>query len=158
MPTKKHNAISSPTVENRKARYNFFIEDTIECGIVLEGSEVKSLRSGKSSIAESYATVENGELWLINSFIPIYSHAKTFIHEEKKPRKLLVSKKELSRLWQSVGREGMALVPLKMYFNNKGRVKIILGIAKGKKAPDKREAEKARDWRKQKARLLKEKI
>ena len=117
MPKKQQNSVSSPTIENRKARYNFFIEDNIECGIVLEGSEVKSLRGGKSSISESYASVEHGELWLINSFIPNYSHAKTFTHEEKKPRKLLVSKKELSRLWQAIGRDGMTLVPLKMYFN-----------------------------------------
>ena len=158
MQKKKHNSTSSPTIENRKARFNFFIEDTIECGIALEGSEVKSLRTGKSSIAESYASVEHGELWLINSFVPAYSHAKTFIHEEKKPRKLLVKKKELSKLWQLMGRDGMTLVPLKMYFNQKGRVKLLLGIAKGKKAPDKREVEKARDWKKQKLRLLKEKI
>ena len=156
MPKKHQNSVSSPTIENRKARYNFFIEDNIECGIVLEGSEVKSLRGGKSSISESYASVEQGELWLINSFIPNYSHAKTFTHEEKKPRKLLVSKKELSRLWQAIGRDGMTLVPLKMYFNKKGRVKLLLGLAKGKRAPDKREVEKARDWKKQKARLLKE--
>ena len=156
MPKKHQNSVSSPTIENRKARYNFFIEDNIECGIVLEGSEVKSLRSGKSSISESYASVEHGELWLINSFIPNYSHAKTFTHEEKKPRKLLVSKKELSGLWQAIGRDGMTLVPLKMYFNKKGRVKLLLGLAKGKRAPDKREVEKARDWKKQKARLLKE--
>ena len=117
MPKKHQNSVSSPTIENRKARYNFFIEDNIECGIVLEGSEVKSLRGGKSSISESYASVEHGELWLINSFIPNYSHAKTFTHEEKKPRKLLVSKKELSGLWQAIGRDGMTLVPLKMYFN-----------------------------------------
>ena len=117
MPKKHQNSVSSPTIENRKARYNFFIEDNIECGIVLEGSEVKSLRGGKSSISESYASVEHGELWLINSFIPNYSHAKTFTHEEKKPRKLLVSKKELSRLWQAIGRDGMTLVPLKMYLS-----------------------------------------
>ena len=156
MPKKQKNSVSSPTIENRKAKYNFFIEDNIECGLVLEGSEVKSLRDGKSSISESYASVEHGELWLINSFIPNYSHAKTFTHEEKKPRKLLVSKKELSRLWQAIGRDGMTLVPLKMYFNKKGRVKLLLGLAKGKRAPDKREVEKARDWKKQKARLLKE--
>mgnify|MGYP001438885965 CR=1 FL=1 len=143
-------------IENRKARYNFFIEDDLECGIVLEGSEVKSLRVGKSSISESYASVESGELWLINSFIPIYSKAKTFVHEEKRRRKLLVNKKQLSKLWQSVGRDGMTLVPLKLYFNKKGKVKLLLGIAKGKKAPDKREVEKARDWKKRKSRLLKE--
>ena len=159
MPRKKNQtAESAPTVENRKAKFNFFIQETLECGILLEGSEVKSLRSGKSSIAESYATVENGELWLINSFIPNYSHSKTFLHEEKKPRKLLVKKRELSKLWQAVGRDGMTLVPLRIYFNGKGRAKTLIGIAKGKKAPDKREVERARDWKKQKLRLLKEKF
>ena len=157
MPNKKNIKIhNSPGIENRKARYNFFIHDTIECGIVLEGSEVKSLRDGKSSINESYASVEKGELWLINSFIPNYSFSKTFTHMEKRPRKLLVKKRELSKLWQAIGRDGMTLVPQKLYFNSKGKVKVLLGIAKGKKAPDKREVEKARDWKKQKARLLKE--
>ena len=158
--TRKKNQTSkpSPTVENRKAKFNFFIEDTLECGISLEGSEVKSLRSSKSSIAESYATVENGELWLINSFIPNYSHSKTFTHEDKRPRKLLVKKKQLSRLWQAIGRDGMTLVPLRIYFNEKGMAKTLIGIAKGKKAPDKREVEKARDWKKQKLRLLKDKF
>ena len=159
MPNKKNQTKKiSPTVENRKAKFNFFIEETLECGISLEGSEVKSLRSGKSSIAESYASVENGELWLINSFIPTYSHSKTFSHEEKKRRKLLVKKRELSKLWQATGRDGMTLVPLRIYFNEKGRAKTLIGIAKGKKVPDKREAEKARDWKKQKLRLLKEKF
>ena len=157
MPSKKNIKIhNSPVIENRKARYNFFIHDTIECGIVLEGSEVKSLRDGKSSINESYASVEKGELWLINSFIPNYSFSKTFTHMEKRSRKLLVKKRELSKLWQAIGRDGMTLVPQKLYFNSKGKVKVLLGIAKGKKAPDKREVEKARDWKKQKARLLKE--
>lgn len=159
MPNKKkNNSITAPAVENRKARYNFFIEDTIECGIVLAGSEVKSLRAGKSSISESYAAVEHGELWLINSFVPNYSHSKTFTHEEKRPRKLLVKRREVSRLWHSVGRDGLTLVPLKMYFNQKGIIKLLLGIAKGKKIHDKREVEKDRDWKRQKARLLNEKF
>lgn len=140
--------------ENRKARYSYAIEDDVECGIILEGSEVKSLRVGGSNIAESYASVENGELWLINSYIAPYNQAKTFKHEERRRRKLLVSKRELSRLWSAGAREGMTLVPLVLYFNHKGMAKIKIGIAKGKKTVDKRETEKKRDWQKQKARLL----
>lgn len=142
--------------ENRRARHNYFIEDDLEAGIMLEGSEVKSLRTGKANIAESYATVEQGELWLINGYIPKYEQAKTFGHEERRRRKLLVSRRELARLWQGIGREGMTLVPLKLYFNEKGRAKLLLGIAKGKKMADKRETEKKRDWERQKARLLRE--
>ena len=140
--------------ENRKARYNYAIEDNIECGIILEGSEVKSLRLGGSNIAESYANVENGELWLIISYIAPYNQAKTFRHDESRKRKLLVSKRELSKLWSAGAREGMTLVPLVLYFNHKGTAKIKIGIAKGKTNVDKRETEKKRDWQKQKARLL----
>ena len=140
--------------ENRRARHNYFIEDDLEAGIMLEGSEVKSLRSGKANIAESYATVEGGELWLINGYIPAYEQAKTFGHEERRRRKLLVNKRELARLWQGVGREGMTLVPLRLYFNAKGRAKLQLGIAKGKKMADKRDTEKKRDWEREKARVL----
>ena len=153
---KKSDPNSKTVAENRKARHNYAIEDDIECGIVLEGSEVKSLREGKSNIAESYATVENGELWLVNSYIPAYQQAKTFPHEERRRRKLLVSKRELAKLWQGIGREGMTLVPLRLYFNEKGRAKLKLGIAKGKKMSDKRETEKRRDWQRQKARLLRD--
>ncbi len=142
--------------ENRKARFHYAIEDDIECGIVLEGSEVKSLREGKANIAESYATVEDGELWLVNSYFPAYKQAKMFPHEERRRRKLLVSKRELAKLWQGIGREGMTLVPLRLYFNEKGRAKLKLGIAKGKKMADKRETEKKRDWQRQKARLLRD--
>ena len=157
MAAKKKSDPNVKTVaENRKARHNYFIEDNLECGIVLEGSEVKSLREGKANIAESYADVENGELWLINAYVPAYAQAKTFGHDERRRRKLLVSKRELSRLWQGIGREGMTLVPLRLYFNEKGRAKVLLGIAKGKKQQDKRETEKKRDWAKQKARLLRE--
>lgn len=141
--------------ENRRARFDYAIEDDLECGIVLTGSEVKSLRTGQSNIAESYASVEGGELWLINSYIAPYTQAGVFGHEERRRRKLLVSKKELSRLWQAIGREGMTLVPLVMYFNERGRVKLRLGIAKGKKLADKRETEAKRDWNRQKQRLLK---
>jgi SsrA-binding protein len=140
--------------ENRRARHNYFIESDLEAGIMLEGSEVKSLRTGKANIAESYATVEGGELWLINGYIPAYLQAKTFGHDERRRRKLLVNKRELARLWQGIGREGMTLVPLKLYFNEKGRAKLQLGIAKGKKQADKRETAKQRDWQREKARVL----
>lgn len=141
--------------ENRKARRNYFIEDDLETGIMLEGSEVKSLRAGGANIAESYATVEGGELWLINSYVAPFAQAKTFGHEERRRRKLLVSRRQLGKLAQGVSREGMTLVPLELYFNERGRAKLKLGIAKGKKMVDKRDAEKARDWARDKARLLK---
>ena len=142
--------------ENRRARFDYFIESDIEVGIVLTGSEVKSLRTGQSNIAESYASVENGELWLINSYIAAYKQAGVFGHEERRHRKLLVSRKELSRLWQATGREGMTLVPLMMYFNHRGVVKLKLGVAKGKKNHDKRATEAKRDWGREKQRLLKQ--
>jgi len=142
--------------ENRRARYDYAIEDDIECGIVLQGSEVKSLRQGGSNIAESYATVEDGELWLINSYIAPYEQAKTWGHEERRKRKLLVSKKELARLWNETQRKGMTLVPLVLYFNHRGVAKLKIGIAKGKKAQDKRATEAKRDWQRQKQRLLRQ--
>lgn len=142
--------------ENRRARFDYFIESDLEVGIVLTGSEVKSLRTGQSNIAESYASVEGGELWLINGYIAALPHAGVFGHEERRRRKLLVSRKELARLWQAIGREGMTLVPLVMYFNHKGRVKLKIGIAKGKKVADKRETSAKRDWNRQKQRLLKQ--
>ncbi|TBX28255.1 SsrA-binding protein SmpB [Nioella sediminis] len=142
--------------ENRRARYDYAIEDDIECGIVLQGSEVKSLREGGSNIAESYAAVDEGELWLVNSYIAPYAQAKTWGHEERRRRKLLVSKKELSKLWNATQRQGMTLVPLVIYFNHKGIVKLKIGIAKGKKTQDKRATEAKRDWQKQKARLLRD--
>ncbi|MEM0923828.1 MAG: SsrA-binding protein SmpB [Pseudomonadota bacterium] len=144
--------------ENRKARHNYFIEDSFEAGIVLEGSEVKSLREGKANIAESYATVEGGELWLVNAYIPPFSQVKNavFGHDERRRRKLLAKQREIARLWQGIGREGMTLVPLKLYFNEKGRAKLEIGLAKGKKLADKRETEKKRDWQRDKARLLRE--
>ncbi len=123
---------------------------------MLTGSEVKSLRTGQSNIADSYASVEGGELWLINGYIAPYKQAGIFGHEERRRRKLLVSKRELSRLWQATGREGMTLVPLVMYFNHRGVVKLKLGVAKGKKVADKRATEAKRDWNRQKQRLLKQ--
>ncbi len=139
--------------ENRRARFDYAIENDIECGIMLTGSEVKSLRTGTSNIADSYAAVEGGELWLTNAYIAPYEQAM-FGHEERRKRKLLVSKREVARLWQATGREGMTLVPLVMYFNHRGRVKVKIGIAKGKKNHDKRAADAKRDWGRQKARLL----
>jgi SsrA-binding protein len=139
--------------ENRRARYDFAIEDDVECGIILTGSEVKSLRTGQSNIADSYAAVENGELWLVNSYIAPYKQAM-FPHEERSRRKLLVSKRELVRMWNATQREGMTLVPRVMYFNHKGRVKIKIATAKGKQKQDKRATEAKRDWGRHKARLL----
>jgi SsrA-binding protein len=141
--------------ENRRARHDYFIESDIEAGIVLEGSEVKALRNGKAQITESYASVEDGELWLINGYIPAYAQAKTFGHDERRRRKLLVHKAELARLAQGVQRQGMTLVPLRLYFNERGIAKLALGIARGKKMADKRETAKKRDWQREKARLLK---
>ena len=154
----KSDPNSKLIAENRRARFDYFIEDTIEAGVMLFGSEVKSLRVGGSNIAESYASVKKSELWLINSYVAPYLQAKTFGHEERRHRKLLVSKKEMARLWNATAREGMTIVPLKMYFNDRGKVKILIGIAKGKKNQDKRETEAKRDWNRQKQRLLKQNI
>lgn len=143
--------------ENRRARFDYAIESDIETGIVLKGSEVKSLMGGGSNIADSYATVENGELWLINAYIAPYAQATAWGgHEERCKRKLLVNKRQLARLRSSVAREGMTLIPLLLYFNDKGRIKLKLGVAKGKKVADKRATSAKRDWDRQKARLLKE--
>lgn len=152
----KENPNYKVIAENRRARFDYFIESDVEVGIILTGSEVKSLRTGQSNIADSYASVEGGELWLINGYIAPYKQAGIFGHEERRRRKLLVSKRELSRLWQAVGREGMTLVPLVMYFNHRGIVKLKLGVAKGKKVADKRATEARRDWNRQKERLLKQ--
>ena len=152
----KTNPNRKLVAENRRARYDYQIEEDLEAGIVLMGSEVKSLRVGQSNIAESYASVENGELWLTNAYIARYEPAKTWGHEERRRRKLLVKRKELARLWSATRREGMTVVPLAMYFDDKGRVKLKLGVAKGKKLHDKRATDAARDWERQKGRLLKE--
>jgi len=142
--------------ENRRARFDYEILDTLEAGIVLTGTEVKSLRTGQAQIAESYASPERGELWLINSYIPEYLQANRFNHEEKRPRKLLVSHKQLAHLSQEVERSGNTIVPLKLYFNDHGKAKLLIGIAKGKKNYDKRETEKKRDWNREKSRIMKE--
>ena len=156
MAKPKDNPNYRVVAENRRARFDYAIEDDLECGIILEGSEVKSLREGQANIAESYAAVENGELWLVNGYIAPYKQAKTFGHDERRRRKLLVSRKELSRLWSETQRKGMTLVPLVLYFNHRGMAKIKIGIAKGKNVADKRETAAKRDWNRQKARLMKE--
>jgi SsrA-binding protein len=152
----KSDPNSKLIAENRRARFDYAIESDVEAGIMLLGSEVKSLRKGGSNLGESYASVEQGELWLINGYIAPYNEAKIWGHEERRKRKLLVSKKELSRMWNATAREGMTLVPLKMYFNERGIVKVKIGVAKGKKLADKRETSAKRDWDRQKARLLKQ--
>ncbi|MFU1478774.1 SsrA-binding protein SmpB [Roseovarius sp. C7] len=156
MAKPKDNPNYKVIAENRRARYDYAIEEDVECGIILEGSEVKSLRVNSANIAESYAAVDDGELWLINSYIAPYEQAKTFAHEEKRRRKLLVSKRELARLWNDTQRKGMTLVPLVLYFNHRGLAKLKIGIAKGKKNVDKRATEAKRDWNRQKQRLLKD--
>ncbi len=156
MAKKDQNPNYKVIAENRRARHDYAIEEDLECGIILEGSEVKSLRQGGANVAESYASVENGELWLVNAYIAPYEQAKTWGHDERRRRKLLVSKKELSRLWNATQRKGMTLVPLVLYFNHKGIAKLKIGIAKGKKTQDKRADQAKQDWNRQKARLLKE--
>ncbi len=142
---------------NRKARYNYTIEDSLEVGVALVGTEVKSLRAGRASIVESYATDKGGELFLFNAHIPIYDPAGRFNHAPKRTRKLLVHRRELARLTGLVRRDGYTLVPLSLYFNERGIAKIELGLARGKRKYDKRESEKRRDWQRQKARLMREK-
>ncbi|HEY6383900.1 MAG TPA: SsrA-binding protein SmpB [Pseudolabrys sp.] len=140
--------------DNRKARFNYAIGDTFEAGIVLTGSEVKSLRAGRATIAESYADARGGELWLINSNIPEYLQASRFNHAPKRARKLLLQKREINRLVGAVEREGMTIVPLKLYFNEKGRAKIEIALARGKKLHDKRETLKKRSWERERGRLM----
>ena len=142
--------------ENRKARFNYHIEETFEAGLALQGTEVKSLRAGEGSIAESYAEVRGGEVWLINANIPEFSHGNRFNHEPKRFRKLLLHNREIEKLFGAVERKGMTLVPLSVYFNSRGRAKVELALAKGKQAHDKRQTIKDRDWQRDKARLLRE--
>ncbi len=143
--------------QNRKALHNYFIDDRLEAGIVLSGTEVKSLRQGRASIGEAYAAESNGELYLFNVHIPEYAGGNRFNHEPKRPRKLLLHKGEINRLLGATRRQGMTLVPLSLYFNPKGLAKVELGLARGKKMHDKREATKERDWQRDKARLMREK-
>ena len=143
--------------ENRRARYDYEIGETFEAGLMLTGTEVKSLRTGKATITESYASVDKaGEVFLVNANIPEYLQANRFNHEPKRPRKLLLKAREIARLAQGTERQGMTIVPLKIYFNDKGRAKIEIALARGKKLHDKRETEKARDWSREKGRLLRE--
>src|SRR5690348_6662202 len=154
---KKKDPDQRVVADNRKARHLYFIESTVEAGLMLMGSEVKSLRSGQANIAESYAHAKDGEILLVNSYIPEYIMANRFNHEPRRVRKLLVRKSEARRLASAVQREGMTLVPLRLYFNLRGIAKVELGLAWGKKLHDKRETEKARDWARDKARLMRAK-
>jgi SsrA-binding protein len=142
--------------ENRRARFDYAVDEVFEAGIALKGTEVKSLRFGDGSIAESYAEVKDGEIWLVNSNIPEFSHGNRHNHEPKRPRKLLLTGREINKLHGAVARDGMTLVPLSVYFNSRGRAKVELALAKGRKAQDKREYIKERDWNREKARVMRD--
>ena len=142
--------------ENRRARYEYFIETVYEAGIALTGTEVKALRGGEGSIAEAYAEVRDGQVWLVNSNVPEFSHGNRFNHEPKRPRKLLLHEREINKLHGAVAREGMTLVPLSIYFNGRGRAKVELALAKGKKTHDKRETIKERDWKRDQQRIMRD--
>ena len=142
--------------ENRRARYDYFIEDKFEAGLMLTGTEVKSLRAGEATIAESYAEVRDGSVWLVNANVPEFSHGNRFNHEPRRPRKLLLNAREIDKLTGAVERKGMTLVPLSIYFNGRGRAKVELALARGKNAGDKRQTTKDRDWQRDKARLMRE--
>jgi SsrA-binding protein len=157
MAKKKNDDGVRVVADNRKARHGYFIDSTLEAGIMLMGSEVKGLRTGKATIAESYAQAKDGELYLINSYIPEYTMANRFNHEPRRPRKLLVHRGEARRLAAAIQRQGMTLVPLRMYFTPKGIAKVELGVARGKQLHDKRETEKQRDWARDKSRLMRQK-
>jgi SsrA-binding protein len=151
------SAKSSLIAENRRARFDYFLEDAVEAGLVLTGTEVKSLRQGKANIAESYASVEGGGIMLINADIPPYAGGNRFNHEPRRPRRLLLHAKQIGKLAQAVEREGRTLVPTRLYWNDKGIAKIEIAVATGKKTHDKREATAERDWKRDKARLMREK-
>ncbi len=142
--------------ENRRARYEYFIEDVYEAGIMLTGTEVKSLRFGEGSIAEAYAEVKNGEVWLVNSNVPEFSHGNRHNHTPKRPRKLLLKERQIAKFTGAVERKGMTLVPLSIYFNGRGRAKVELALAKGKNAADKRQTAKDRDWKRDQARIMRD--
>jgi SsrA-binding protein len=142
--------------ENRRARFDYYIEDKFEAGLMLTGTEVKSLRAGEATIAESYAEVRDGAVWLVNANVPEFSHGNRYNHEPRRPRKLLLNAREIDKLTGAVERKGMTLVPLSIYFNGRGRAKVELALAKGKNAADKRHTIKDRDWQRDKARLLRE--
>ena len=143
--------------ENRRARFDYFLEEKVEAGLVLLGTEVKSLRNGRANIAESYAAIEGDEIVLVNAHIPEYGPANRFNHEPRRPRKLLLHRKQIDKLTGAVQREGRTLIPLRLYWDDKGRAKLELALAKGKKAHDKRATEAARDWSREKGRLMREK-
>jgi SsrA-binding protein len=157
MASKKKKPDDRIAVQNRKARHNYEILDTVEAGMQLVGSEVKSLRAGHGNITEAYAREQDGELFLVNAHIPEYVQAGPFNHEPKRPRKLLLHRREIIRLGQEISRGGMSIVPLSIYFNDRGRAKVALGIGRGKKLYDKRASDKARDWQREKSRLLRDK-
>ena len=157
MAPKRDSESGKLVAENRKARFNYDIEEKLEAGIMLLGSEVKSLRTGKANIADSYAASEGGELYLINAHIAEYTQAGRANHEPTRRRKLLVHRREMGRLTGAIQREGMTLVPLRLYFNARGIAKVQLGLAKGKKLHDKRQADKDRDWKRQQGRIMREK-
>jgi SsrA-binding protein len=140
--------------ENRRARYDYFIEDKFEAGIALQGTEVKSLRTGEGSIAESYALVEDDEVWLINSSIPQYGAGSWMNHEPRRRRKLLLKQREINKLHGAINRQGLTVVPLSVYFNSNGKAKVEIALARGKKAHDKRDTIKERDWKREQGRLL----
>jgi SsrA-binding protein len=140
--------------ENRKARFNYEIGEVVEAGIALTGTEVKSLRQGKATIAESYADAKGGEIWLVNANIPEYLQASRFNHAPKRPRKLLLHRRQIDKLAAGVDREGMTIVPLKMFFNERGRAKIEIALGRGKKLHDKRESDKKRTWDRERSRLM----
>jgi SsrA-binding protein len=147
-----------PIAENRRARFDYFLEQTFECGIALTGSEVKSLRNGKANIAESYAAVEGKEIVLVNADIPPYAQSGPFFnHEPRRPRKLLLKRKEIDKLLGAVQRDGQTLIPTKLYWNDKGLAKLEIALAKGKKNHDKRQVSADRDWARDKARLMRDK-
>ncbi len=152
---KKETSGRKVVADNRKARFNFQIGETFEAGIQLAGTEVKSLRLSRATIAESYVSPERGEVWLVNANIPIYLQANRFNHDPKRPRKLLLSKKQIGKLMGAVEREGMTIVPLKLYFNERGMAKMQIGLAHGKRKVDKRDTEKERDWKREQHKLLK---
>ena len=155
MAAEKEKPNYKVVAENRRARHDYEIGEVFEAGLMLTGPEVKSLRTGKATVAESYAAVDrNGELYLYNANIPEYLQANRFNHEPKRPRKLLLHRKQINKLMGAVERQGMTLVPLKMYFNERGRVKLQLALAKGKQLHDKRDSEKKRDWSREKGRIL----
>jgi SsrA-binding protein len=142
--------------ENRRARFEYFFEDMFEAGIMLQGTEVKGLRAGQASIAEAYAEVRNNEVWLVNANIPEYGHGNRNNHEPKRPRKLLLREREIEKMHGGVAREGMTLIPVSIYFNERGRAKIELALAKGKKLHDKRATMKERDWKRDAARIMRD--